>query len=84
MSQWFIGRSLNPRLGSFDIKAFNEMRPGLILWVLIDLCLAAAQYNKIGRITDSMYLVVAFHAWYVIDAEWNEVTPVPSPLHPLH
>ncbi len=24
---WFIGRELNPRIGSFDIKSFNELRP---------------------------------------------------------
>lgn len=50
------------------------MRPGLILWVLIDLAMVAAQYDKIGRVTDSMFLVVLFHTWYVVDAEWNEVS----------
>ena len=71
--QWFIGRSLNPRLGSFDIKSFNEMRPGLILWVIIDLAMVAKQYASLGRVTDSLCLVVAFHSWYVFDAEYNEV-----------
>ncbi|GAA5999602.1 delta(14)-sterol reductase [Rhodotorula paludigena] len=69
---WFIGRVLNPRIGSFDIKAFNEMRPGLILWVVFDLAFVAWQYERIGRVTDSMILTVAFHAWYVFDAEFNE------------
>ena len=27
---FFMGRQLNPRIGSFDIKFFCEMRPGLI------------------------------------------------------
>ncbi|GAA6064079.1 hypothetical protein JCM10212_002721 [Sporobolomyces blumeae] len=69
---WFIGRGLNPRLGSFDIKAFNEMRPGLILWVIIDLAMIAWQYERIGRVTDSILLTTAFHAFYVVDAEFNE------------
>ncbi|BGP25806.1 erg24, C-14 sterol reductase [Rhodotorula toruloides] len=69
---WFIGRGLNPRLGDFDIKAFNEMRPGLILWIVIDLSMVAYQYSTIARVTDSMILTVAFHSWYVLDAEFNE------------
>ncbi|GAA93938.1 uncharacterized protein L969DRAFT_43901 [Mixia osmundae IAM 14324] len=69
---WFIGRALNPRIGSFDIKTFNEIRPGLILWLLLDLALAAKQYADIGRVTDSMVLVVLFHAVYVFDALYNE------------
>lgn len=71
--QWFIGRGLNPRLGDFDIKAFNEMRPGLILWIVIDFSMMAYQYSTTGRVTDSMILTVAFHTWYVLDAEFNEV-----------
>lgn len=49
------------------------MRPGLILWVIIDLAFVAKQWNDLGRITDSILLTVAFHSWYVLDAEWNEV-----------
>lgn len=51
------------------------MRPGLILWVIIDLAMIAKQYHDIGRVTDSILLTVAFHSWYVLDAEWNEVSP---------
>ncbi|CEH17785.1 Sterol reductase/lamin B receptor [Ceraceosorus bombacis] len=70
---WFIGRELNPRIGIFDIKTFNELRPGLILWALLDISCACKQWVKLGgRITDSMVLVVAFHGWYVIDALFNE------------
>ncbi|EPQ31037.1 uncharacterized protein PFL1_01226 [Pseudozyma flocculosa PF-1] len=70
---WFIGRELNPRIGRFDIKTFNELRPGLILWALLDLSCACHQYVKLGgRITDSMALVCAFHTWYVVDALYNE------------
>lgn len=50
------------------------MRPGLILWVIIDLAMIAWQYERIGRITDSIILTTAFHAFYVLDAEFNEVS----------
>ncbi|GAA6015786.1 hypothetical protein JCM10207_008794 [Rhodosporidiobolus poonsookiae] len=69
---WFIGRGLNPRIGEFDIKSFNELRPGMILWLVFDLSLIAYQYDKLGRITDSIVLTSAFHAWYVFDALYNE------------
>ena len=78
-AQWFIGRSLNPSLGSLDIKSFNELRPGMILWAIIDFAMVAKQYDDLGRVTDSMILVVAFHTWYVVDALYNEVR-LPSPL----
>lgn len=79
-SQWFIGRSLNPSLGSLDIKSFNELRPGMILWAIIDFAMVAKQYNDLGRVTDSMILVVAFHTWYVVDALYNEVRLLPLSL----
>ncbi|PWZ03723.1 putative ERG24-C-14 sterol reductase [Testicularia cyperi] len=70
---WFIGRELNPRIGSLDIKSFNELRPGLILWAILDISCACQQYVQLrGRITDSMALVCAFHLWYVADALFME------------
>ncbi|TIC11270.1 hypothetical protein E3Q11_02507 [Wallemia mellicola] len=63
---------LNPSIGSFDIKTFNELRPGLALWWLLDISLACRQYATFGRLTDSMILVVGFHGWYVFDALYNE------------
>ena len=74
--QWFIGRELNPSICSFDMKSFNELRPGLILWVLINismLCEQATRRGGIGNVTDSMWLVLAFHTWYVADGLYNEV-----------
>jgi protein-S-isoprenylcysteine O-methyltransferase Ste14 len=64
---FFTGVVLNPRLGSLDLKFFCESRPGLILWVLIDLSLAAQQLELHGRITSPMLLVCIFHFFYVAD-----------------
>ncbi|KAG0746996.1 hypothetical protein G6F57_000432 [Rhizopus arrhizus] len=69
---FMIGRELNPRIGSFDIKFFTELRPGLIGWLVINYCLAAKQYMDLGYITNSMILVQFFQSWYVIDSLWNE------------
>ncbi|KAI5119289.1 hypothetical protein M0805_008068 [Coniferiporia weirii] len=72
---FFIGRELNPSIGSFDIKSFNELRPGLILWVLIDIsmiCEQAVRRGGLANVTDSMWLVLAFQGWYVVDGLYNE------------
>ncbi|TFK48660.1 ERG4/ERG24 ergosterol biosynthesis protein [Heliocybe sulcata] len=73
---FFIGRELNPSIGSLDLKSFNELRPGLILWVLIDISMACEQAvrrgGSIANVTDSMWLVLTFQSFYVIDALYNE------------
>lgn len=81
--QWYIGRELNPSIGSFDIKSFNELRPGLILWVLINIsmvCEQAVRRGSFANVTDSMWLVLAFQTWYVADGLYNEVC-LPIPFH---
>ncbi|ESK94667.1 c-14 sterol reductase [Moniliophthora roreri MCA 2997] len=72
---FYIGRELNPSIGSFDIKSFNELRPGLILWTLIDISMACEQAVRRGglaNVTDSMWLVLLFQIGYVADALYNE------------
>ncbi|KIM78549.1 hypothetical protein PILCRDRAFT_824465 [Piloderma croceum F 1598] len=72
---FFIGRELNPSIGYFDVKSFNELRPGLILWVLINISMACEQATRRGglhNISDSMWLVLAFQGWYVADGLYNE------------
>ncbi|RDX53389.1 ERG4/ERG24 ergosterol biosynthesis protein [Lentinus brumalis] len=70
---FFIGRELNPSIGSLDLKSFNELRPGLMLWALVDIAMACTQaVRRGGHITDSMWLVVLFQCWYVADALYNE------------
>ncbi|TDL15390.1 ERG4/ERG24 ergosterol biosynthesis protein [Rickenella mellea] len=73
---FFIGRELNPSIGPFDVKSFNELRPGLILWVLIDISMACKQAVRRGGglsgVTDSMWLVLFFQGWYVVDGLYNE------------
>ncbi|ORY32541.1 ergosterol biosynthesis ERG4/ERG24 [Naematelia encephala] len=74
---FFLGRPLNPvfpGFPSFDIKTFNEVRPGIILWVLLNVSCACEQYVRFGKISDSMWLVVVFEGYYAIDCLWNEMS----------
>ena len=76
---WFIGRELNPRItipiinATIDIKAFCELRPGLIGWILLNTSHLVHQYTTYGHgtplgVTDSMLLVWTFQLIYVFDA----------------
>ncbi|XP_033617893.1 delta(14)-sterol reductase LBR [Fukomys damarensis] len=71
---FFIGRELNPRIGSFDLKYFCELRPGLMGWVVINLAMLLAEMKEQNRAAPSlaMVLVNSFQLLYVIDALWNE------------
>ncbi|XP_032174990.1 delta(14)-sterol reductase LBR isoform X2 [Mustela erminea] len=71
---FFIGRELNPRIGTFDLKYFCELRPGLIGWVVVNLVMLLAEMKVQGRAAPSlaMILVNSFQLLYVVDALWNE------------
>ncbi|PNJ39365.1 LBR isoform 3 [Pongo abelii] len=71
---FFIGRELNPRIGTFDLKYFCELRPGLIGWVVINLVMLLAEMKIQDRAVPSlaMILVNSFQLLYVVDALWNE------------
>ncbi len=69
---FFMGSSLNPRIGSFDLKFFSEARPGLILWVLINFSYAGMQYRMHGFVTIAMILVVVMQFWYILDYYLHE------------
>ncbi|KAK7539091.1 ergosterol biosynthesis ERG4/ERG24 [Phyllosticta citricarpa] len=77
LHDWFIGRELNPRItlpifGEIDIKSWNEMRPGLLGWVVLDLAFVARQYSSYGKITASILIVTFTHAFYVFDGLYME------------
>jgi len=69
---YFMGTALNPRVGHFDLKLFCEARPGLILWILINLSFAAKQYQLHGTVTTPMILVNVFHFFYIADYYYHE------------
>ncbi|KAM6278803.1 delta(14)-sterol reductase LBR isoform 1-T1 [Porphyrio hochstetteri] len=71
---FFTGHELNPRIGSFDLKYFCELRPGLIGWVVINLAmlLAEMKIHDLSMPSLPMILVNSFQLLYVVDALWNE------------
>jgi protein-S-isoprenylcysteine O-methyltransferase Ste14 len=72
IQDFFLGTSLNPRTGRFDHKLFCEARPGLMLWVIGDLSIAAKQYQLHGTVSTPMVLVCVFHFLYVADYYFHE------------
>ncbi|XP_053315584.1 delta(14)-sterol reductase LBR isoform X2 [Spea bombifrons] len=72
--KFFMGRELNPRIGSFDLKYFFELRPGLIGWTLINfiMLLAEMHIQKRDVPSVSMILVNSLQLLYVAHALWNE------------
>ena len=81
--QFWIGRELNPTIGSLDLKSFCELRPGLIGWLIINVSMACEQaVRNGGRITDSMLLILLFQGSYVFDALYNEVKSLASLPYP--
>jgi Delta14-sterol reductase len=74
---WFIGRELNPRItlpifGEVDIKAWCELRPGMLGWVIMDLAFIAKQYRNYGRVTDSIILITVAQSVYTLDSLFME------------
>jgi len=69
---FFIGRSLNPRIGELDLKVACELRPGLIGWTLLNIGMAAKQIQLQGYVSAPMACVNAFQALYVWDALFQE------------
>ena len=71
---FFLGRELNPRVlnGSFDLKFFCELRPGLIGWCVLNAGMMKKQIELTGSASSSMVLVNIFQFIYVLDALYME------------
>ncbi|XP_043076474.1 delta(14)-sterol reductase LBR [Puntigrus tetrazona] len=71
---FFMGRELNPRIKSFDIKFFCEMRPGLMGWVLINFAMLQAEMKQqnLENPSPAMLLVNIFQLLWVVDGIWHE------------
>ena len=69
---WFIGRELNPRLGPLDLKMFCELRPGLLLWCLINIACLHQYYLRTGEVNNAILFVTLAQGFYVFDGVLNE------------
>ncbi|KAJ1668135.1 erg24, C-14 sterol reductase [Coemansia sp. RSA 1813] len=64
---FFIGRELNPRVFGLDLKYFNELRPGIMGWVILNVSFALKQYHAFGAVSNSMWLAIVPQIAYCID-----------------
>ena len=61
---FFMGSSLNPRLGSLDIKMWAETRVSWITLFLLTFSAAMEQYRQLGTVTPPMIFMCATHWLY--------------------
>jgi len=61
---FFMGSILNPRIGNLDLKMFAEIRISWILLFLLTLSSAVKQYEELGYITTSMFLILIAQGLY--------------------
>lgn len=61
---FFMGASLNPRLGKVDIKLFFDIRASWIFLFLLTLSAAVKQYEMIGTLSYSMVIILTAHLLY--------------------
>lgn len=72
LNDFWIGRELNPRFGSFDVKiAF--FRAGMIAWLLVDWLYLGLQFRNDGAVRPALGLVVFCHTIYIFLTIQNEV-----------
>ena len=72
----FMGVSLNPRLGSIDLKMFAEVRVPWVLLFLISLSGAVKQYEELGRVTGNMaHMVLATGLYMNACAKGEQMIP---------
>lgn len=62
---YYWGTELYPLLFGWNIKQFTNCRFGMMIWPLLLLSYAAAQYNLFGSISDSMLVAVGLQLIYV-------------------
>ena len=74
---FFMGASLNPRIGSLDIKMWAETRVSWITLFFLTLSAAIEQYHQIGYVTGPMAFMVVSHWLYTNGcAKGEEMIPI--------
>ena len=61
---FFMGASLNPRLGKVDFKLFLDIRASWIFLFLLTLSAACKQYESTGTLSYSMGIILTAHLLY--------------------
>ncbi|KAF7368088.1 7-dehydrocholesterol reductase [Mycena sanguinolenta] len=68
----FAGIELNPRIGHLDLKLFNIGRVGMTAWTIVNLSLAASQYQHFGYVCNGMIVVNILQNLYILDFFYHE------------
>ena len=68
---FWVGKELNPRLGSFVIK-FVAYRVGMMWWLVLNFGFLAKQVETEGSATWRMLCYQFATSFYVLDYFWNE------------
>ncbi|KAM3920284.1 delta(14)-sterol reductase TM7SF2-like [Leptodactylus fuscus] len=69
---FFFGRELNPRIGSFDLKYFFDLQLVNASWGMILLCLLVRDITAHGSSCHALVLVSGFQAFYILDSLWYQ------------
>jgi len=69
---YFMGTSLNPRVGRLDLKMFFESKIGMTTWIVLVFLMAHAEYEREGALSLAMIVVCLFQLAYVVDFFWFE------------
>ena len=69
---FFMGRELNPRIGSLDLKEFFELKPGLIGWTVLNISFVCKFREENGHVPLGMAVLALFQGLYTWDALYHE------------
>ena len=71
LNDWFMGRELNPRIGSLDIK-YVLFRSGIIGWILFNTLNLFKSREIYGYHSPTMLALFCMQLLYVVDYFWLE------------
>lgn len=71
LMDFWVGRELNPRIGSFDLK-FVAYRVAMIFWLILNFGFLAKQIEISGTFTYRMLFYQIATGIYILDYFWNE------------
>jgi delta14-sterol reductase len=68
---WILGTELNPHVAGFELKFF-WLRPSMMGWLLLNISIAAKQWQQLGQVTGRMMLTQLLMNGYILDYFWHE------------
>ncbi|XP_061405609.1 delta(14)-sterol reductase TM7SF2-like [Lethenteron reissneri] len=72
ISDYYMGRELNPKIGDLDLKFVFMMRVGFLSWGPIHACMLAWAFKTYGYLPLPLILITIFHVTYAADLVLEE------------